>query len=154
MLNRIIRAVWRRFWSAVARHLQYYLIRTSTVWGEPSRVTLGNNVWVGNAILNTRSGNIVIEDDVFFGLNVSVLTGTHDYRLTGDARLAAVPDSGRDITIRRGVWIASNVTILGPCVIGEDSVVMAGSVVCKDLPPKMLCGGIPARPIRAISFAS
>ncbi|EGR2520269.1 hypothetical protein DYB23_17550 [Vibrio cholerae] len=44
-------------------------------------------------------------------------------------RQSGVPESGRDIIIGTGVWIASNVTVLGPCEIGNNSVISANSVV-------------------------
>jgi acetyltransferase-like isoleucine patch superfamily enzyme len=52
--------------------------------------------------------------------------------------------------IQRNVWIAAGVTIIGGVTIGENSVVAAGSVVTKDVPPNTLVGGNPARVIRSI----
>ncbi|MCR4615650.1 MAG: hypothetical protein K5756_05830 [Clostridiales bacterium] len=39
-------------------------------------------------------------------------------------------------------------TILRGVTIGEGSVVAAGSVVCKDVPPRSLVGGVPAKVIK------
>lgn len=50
-----------------------------------------------------------------------------------------IPKAGRDIVVKKGVWIASNVTILGPCVIGENSVISAGCIIRKDIPPNTIC---------------
>ena len=148
----LVNGVRNRFWFWVARQLQFYLAHTYLIWGDRDRVSIGRGVALGDAILNCRSGRIVIEDDVFFGHHVLILTGWHDYRLRGQERLLTVPQSGADITIRRGAWIASHVTVLGPCEIGEDAVIASGSVVRGNIPAGMIYGGIPARPIREIDF--
>lgn len=122
-------------------------------WGETKRVVLGNNVHLANTLFNTSSGMIVVGDDVFFGHNVCVLTGTHDYRKKGAARHMAIPDSGRDIYIGKGTWIASGVTILGPCRIGENAVISAASLLTGgDYEGGYIYAGAPAKAIKAIDF--
>jgi acetyltransferase-like isoleucine patch superfamily enzyme len=94
---------------------------------------------VNNALFNVASGKITVEDYVLFGHNVCLLTGSHDYRKVELERHLSIPDSGKDITIKRGAWIASNVIIIGPCTIGENSVIGAGSLVCEDVPSDTVC---------------
>ena len=57
---------------------------------------------------------------------------------------------GKPIVIERNVWIAAGATIIGGVTVGENSVVAAGSVVTKSVPPNTLVGGNPARVIRSI----
>ena len=122
-------------------------------WGPTKRIVVGRNVAMANTLFNTTSGLIVIGDDTFFGHNVSLLTGSHDIRKRGSARHGAIPESGRDIVIGRGVWIASNVTVVGPCTIGDDAVIAAGSVVCGgELPGGYIYAGAPAKAIKRIDF--
>lgn len=110
------------------------------------RVYLGQNVRLDNATMNVVSGDIVIGDDTFFGSGVSLLTGTHDYTAPRSERQTSSPKEGRDILIGCGVWIASNATILGPCRIGDDTVIAAGAVVTtRDVPAGALVGGVPAK---------
>ena len=105
-----------------------------------------------NALFNCSSGNISIGDYSFFGHNVCLLTGTHDFRKKREGRFP-YPEEGRDIRIGEGVWIASNVTILGPCTIGDHAVIGGGSVVCGgNLPGGFLYAGFPAKPIQPIDF--
>lgn len=54
----------------------------------------------------------------------------------------------KNITIKRGAWLGANVILLSGVTIGENSVVGAGSVVTKDVPPRCIVGGNPARIIR------
>ena len=79
-----------------------------------------------------------------------MLTGSHDYRKFGLKRIEAGVINGNDITIEEGVWIASNATIIGPCVIGRDAVVAAGSVVIKDVLPRTVVAGTPAKVIKML----
>jgi acetyltransferase-like isoleucine patch superfamily enzyme len=58
---------------------------------------------------------------------------------------------GKPIVIGRNVWIAAGATIIGGVTVGDDSVVAAGSVVTRDVPPDTLVGGNPARVIRSIA---
>ncbi|MHB1651884.1 MAG: acyltransferase [Desulfitobacteriaceae bacterium] len=123
------------------------------VWGdEKGRLNIANTAVVNNALFNLSSGNISIEDWVFFGHNVSVLTGTHNYYSFDEKRQADYPCSGRDVIIKRGAWVASNSTIAGPCIIGEHSVVAACSFVNGDVPSYSIVAGIPAKVIKQITF--
>lgn len=107
---------------------------------------------VNNAILNATSGVITIGEYAFLSHGTSLLAGTHDLTKTGFERQRLIPSSGQDITIERGAWIATNATIIGPCRIGENSVVAAGAVVLADVPPNTLVGGIPARVIKTLDL--
>ena len=55
------------------------------------------------------------------------------------------------IRIGTHVWIDSNATILSGVSIGEWSVVAAGAVVTKDVPPMTVVGGVPAKIIKKIT---
>lgn len=120
-------------------------LNTYRLYGDPARLKIADGALPMNALFNTLSGTIEIGREVFFGHNVSILTGSHDYRKLGTERAAAVPSSGRDIVIEDGVWIASNATVLGPCRIGAHAVVAAGALVCDRVPPYAIVAGVPAR---------
>jgi acetyltransferase-like isoleucine patch superfamily enzyme len=120
------------------------------VWGDEKRLRLHASAQVHDALFNTVSGTITVHENAFFGHGVSVLTGTHDIHKLGSARRRSFPRRGRDVVIEEGVWVASNATILGPCVIGEHAVVAAGAVVTGDVPPRTIVGGVPARPVGSL----
>lgn len=125
--------------------LNHYL-----VYGDPQRLQLSASCVVNNALFNLSSGTICIGENVFFGHNVSLITGTHDYNKFGKARMYDFPTEGNDIAIEEGVWIASNVTVIGPCKIGKHSVVAAGAVVKGDIPSYQIVAGVPAKIVKAI----
>jgi acetyltransferase-like isoleucine patch superfamily enzyme len=54
------------------------------------------------------------------------------------------------IVIGDNVWIASRATILKGVTIGEGSVIAAGSVVTKDVPPYCVAAGVPAKVIKRL----
>lgn len=126
------------------------MLTIPVVWGDVTRVKKSEKSYLNNATLNTSSGEIIIEDHVFFGHGVSLITGTHDFNKKGLERINSYPKEGRDIIIRTGVWIASNVTVIGPCEIGENSVVGAGSLVLGDIPADCVYAGSPAKFIKKI----
>ena len=57
------------------------------------------------------------------------------------------------ITIGNNVWIGANVTILPGVTIGDDTVIVAGSVVNRDIPSGVIAVGNPSRAIRKITEA-
>lgn len=99
------------------------------IWGDESRLIIGDNVVINDALINTVSGHVKIGDNSFFGHSVFILTGTHNVEGLNLKRQQDFPIEGRDIIIGSGVWIASNAIVLAPCTIGDNAVVSAGSVV-------------------------
>ncbi|MHC5718789.1 MAG: acyltransferase [Nostoc sp.] len=120
------------------------------VFGDSQRLTLSPTCIVNNALFNVSSGNISVRDHVFFGHNVSLITGTHNYTKFGLERMENFPKEGNDIIVEEGVWIASNVTVIGPCNIGKHSVIAGGSVVKGNIPSYHVVAGIPAKTIKEI----
>ena len=110
-------------------------------------IRVGRNVFVNQNCTFYDLGGLDIADDVMIGPNVSLITSGHPIE----------PSRRRDgviakpIVIERNVWIAAGATIIGGVTVGENSVVAAGSVVTKDVPPNTLVGGNPARVIRSIA---
>ncbi len=154
---------WRRFLSPshylsailvrLAPVLRLHLAHTPLIWGDRKRLHLGARVHLVDAVINLRSGTISIGDDSFMGHGVMLLTGKHDMGLRGAARHDAVPDHGRDIHIGKGVWVASGAIVIGPCQIGDNTVIGAGAVVTGQIPADSLCtGATPPRlePLREV----
>jgi len=120
------------------------------VYGDPAKLHIHPTAIVNNALFNLSSGEITIGEYAFFGHNVSVLTGTHDWTTFGKERQTAVPKSGRDVVIEEGVWVSSNAIVVAPCRIGAHAVVGVGSLVLKDVEPYTVVAGNPARVLRTI----
>ena len=110
-------------------------------------ISVGRNVFVNQNCTFYDLGGLEIGDDVMIGPNVSIITSGHPIE---PSRRRAFT-TAKPIVIERNVWIAAGATIIGGVTVGENSVVAAGSVVTKDVPPNTLVGGNPARVIRSIA---
>jgi acetyltransferase-like isoleucine patch superfamily enzyme len=109
-------------------------------------ISVGRNVFINQNCTFYDLGGLEIADDVMIGPNVSLITSGHPLEPSQRrARVIAKP-----IVIERNVWIAAGATIIGGVTVGENSVVAAGSVVTRDVPPNTLVGENPARVIRSI----
>ena len=54
----------------------------------------------------------------------------------------------KDVTVEEDVWLGVNVTLLSGVTVGRGSIVAAGAVVSKDVPPYSIVGGVPAKFIK------
>lgn len=123
---------------------------TPRVYGDPAKLHVAETAVVNDALFNLSSGEITVGEYAFFGHGVSVLTGTHDWRVFGAARQTAVPKTGNDVVVEEGVWVSSGATLVGPCRVGANAVVAVGAVVLGDVAPYTIVGGVPARVLREI----
>ena len=94
---------------------------------------------------------VVIEDNVFIGHGVMFINDSYPRATTSDGKLQTQADWKVECTvIKRGASIGSGATILANTEIGEDAIVGAGSVVTKNVPPRSIVAGNPARVLRYI----
>ena len=123
------------------------------IMGPKNRVHLGKDVKIKDTdFFVTNSGHIWIDDYSDFGHHVNLLCGYHDYTVHNEKRFP-YPDKGFDIKIGKGVLLCSCCIIIGPCTIGDNSIIEAGSVVVKEnIQPDQFWAGDPARLIRKDSY--
>lgn len=116
-------------------------------------IVIGHNFFSGPYLyLNTNDiSNILIGNDVMMGPYVKILSGNHiiDYKY-GPMNSAPPKQKGHDkgILIENDVWIGVNVIILDGSILSEGSVIGAGSVTNRFIPPYVIAAGNPARVIR------
>lgn len=107
------------------------LIEGDVIIGDNVTIKSGVQLWDG-----TRIGN-----DVFIGPNASFTNDNHP-------RSKQYPAEFLGITIEHHASIGANATLLPKIRIGEYAMVGAGAVVTKDVPPKAVVVGNPAKIIR------
>ena len=89
---------------------------------------------------------VVVEDEVFIGHGVTFTNDRYPRATTRDGLMKTDADWKCQSTIvKRGASIGSGVTLLAGITIGERSIIGAGSVVTRDVPPGAVVAGNPAR---------
>lgn len=135
----LVRRLAARCGDCVAIHEGVYLFRLA-------HAAFGSNVSVHPMCYLDATGGLTIGDDVSIAHGVSILTTEHDYAVLGVAtRDAAVRPA--PVTIGNDVWIGAGARILAGVTIGDHAVVGAGAVVTRDVPPRRIVVGVPARPL-------
>src|SRR5215831_3093031 len=111
-------------------------------------LTVGVNCLFTTPLYLNLNAPITIGNEVVIGHHVMIITDDHEigppWRRCGD-RVA------RPVVIEDGVWIAARATLLPGVTIGRGSVVAAGALVNRDVPPNTLVGGVPARVLRTLA---
>lgn len=116
-----------------------------TVFGRFTR--LGKNVFINSGCTFLDRGGITLEDDVFIGTQVCLITENHPEEPHLRHNVYTRP-----IVIKRNAWIGAGAIVLPGITVGENAIVGAGSVVTKDVPANAIYAGNPARFIRNIKI--
>jgi UDP-2-acetamido-3-amino-2,3-dideoxy-glucuronate N-acetyltransferase len=103
------------------------------------RVSIGNNVKIQNNV--SIYEGVTLEDDVFCGPSM-VFTNINTPRSAFPRNKS---EDNLPTLVKRGASIGANATIVCGHVLGEHSLIGAGSVVTSDVPPHALVYGNPAR---------
>ena len=111
------------------------------------RITIGTYCFVNWGAVFLDVGPITLGNSVQLGPNVQLLTATHP--LGAAERRAGWQRSG-PISIGDDAWLGGGVIVLPGVTIGAETVVGAGSVVTRDLPPGVVAVGNPARVVREL----
>lgn len=107
-----------------------------------SKFTIKDNVRINEGVNIDYSGDVFIEDGVTISRECIIYSHSHGY----DPR--SIPDK-RSLKIEKNVWIGARAFISeNVSVIGEGSIVAAGSLVTKDVPTNAIVGGNPAKVIK------
>jgi maltose O-acetyltransferase len=108
---------------------------------------VGDDCLLNSPLYLNPSAPITIGNHVGIGHHVVIITDTHHI---GAGAARAGERVARPVSIEDGAWIAARVTILPGVTIGRGTVVAAGAVVTKDVPPNTLVAGVPARAKREL----
>lgn len=127
---------------------KHAIIRPSNIYGGSigEGLKIGNNSNIGPFAYIGCSGYIEIGDNVMISPRVSIYAENHVY----DQPDMLLKDQGvkvESVIIEDDCWIAANSIILAGVTIGKGSVIAAGSVVTKTIPPYSIAAGVPAKVI-------
>jgi maltose O-acetyltransferase len=119
-----------------ARHpIAKLVIGKSNAFSNNVSIVANEQITLGNAC---RIGDLVAIYDC-------------DFHEVNPATRHASPGATKPVHIGNNVWLGSRVIVLKGVVIGDNSVVGAGSVVTKSIPANCLAAGVPAKVIRLLS---
>lgn len=117
-------------------------------WSPPDGgISLGARTYIGPNSVLFGAGRIDIGDAVLISPGVVITSHQHTFR-DNALDIREQPISFGNIIIEDNVWIGANATILPGVSIGRGSVVGAGAVVTRDVPPAVVVMGAPARVVR------
>ncbi len=164
MTKRVLKRVIRRAWNVAYRS---YAVRSNvsvgadvhvgigTILWAPTQLTVGNHTYIGKYCTiecdGAIGGNVLIANHVgLLGRN------DHDYRCIGKAIREApwigettYSGIGRDlrVVVEDDVWIGYGAVVLSGTTVSRGSIVAAGAVVTKDVPPYAIVAGNPAKQV-------
>lgn len=110
-------------------------------------IRIGRNGFINYNCVFLDCAPIEIGNDLQMGPMVQLYTATHP--LDPEERRSGL-EAARPIRIGDDVWIGGGAIVLPGVVIGDGAVIGAGSVVTRDVPPRTLVVGNPARVVRAL----
>jgi maltose O-acetyltransferase len=108
-------------------------------------IRIGRNGFVNYGCVFLDCNLITIGDDVQIGPGVHIYTALHP--LTPEVRRSGL-ESSKAVSIGHNVWLAGSCVICPGVSIGDNSVIGAGSVVVRDIPPSSLAVGNPCRVVK------
>lgn len=108
-------------------------------------IRLGRRVFINSGCKFQDQGGITIGDDTLIGHNCVIATLNHV--ADPDRRADMIP---APVRIGNKVWVGANVTILQGVTIGDGAILAAGAVVTRDVPPRGVAAGVPAKIIKTI----
>ena len=111
---------------------------------EEGHLEIGNNVFINYGSSLVAAAHVRVGDDCLIGTHVMVMDC--DFHRVEDK---AWDTTGEPVIIEDRVWLGNRSIVLKGVTIGHDAVVAAGAVVVKDVPPRSVVAGNPARVVRS-----
>jgi len=137
-------AILRELLGSIGEHVD---IRPPLAMDYGYQTSIGPGTFINSGAVILDVGRVTIGADVQIGPNVQLLTPTRP--LEPELRRSGA-EAAEPIAIGDNVWLGGGVIVCPGVTIGQDTVVGAGAVVTRDLPPGVLAVGNPARVIRSL----
>lgn len=117
---------------------------------------IGNNVQINDFVHISAWEQVVIGNDVLIASKVYISDVSHGNMKEQNYDITIAPIKQKlyckPVHIGDKVWVGESVCILPGVTIGECSIIGAGSVVTKSIPPYSIAVGTPAKVIKRYNF--
>ncbi len=142
----IVRASWNPFMSIKIFFLRMFgakigkglVIKNNVVIKSPWYITIGDNVWLGEACWIDNLDRVTIGSNVCVSQGAMILTGNHDYTCS------SFPYRNAPVTIEDGAWIGAKSVVCPGVTVHENAVLTVGSIATGDMEANMIYKGNPA----------
>lgn len=115
-------------------------------------IKIGNNCYIGRRNLMSSSRELIIGDYVMTNNECKFLGSNHVYSNPMQPYIATGTMNDDILKIGVNTWVGAGVIVLGAVTIGHGSIIGAGSVVTKDIPPFSIAVGNPCKVIKRFDF--
>lgn len=132
-------ALLRAFGACIGKGL---VIKNNVTIKFPWKLTIGDNVWLGEQCWIDNLDNVTIGNNVCISQGALLLTGNHDYTVF------SMPYRNASITLEDGVWVGSKAVVCPGVRMRENSIATVGSVITKNTEADGIYQGTPAKMIR------
>lgn len=129
------------------RHVGDHVVVRPPFACEYGAVTIGDRTFVNADVMMIDVAPITIGATCQIATRVQLVTAAHP---VDPERRRQGWEYGEPITLADNVWLGAGVIVCPGVTIGQDTVVGAGAVVTRDLPPAVVAAGVPARVVREI----
>lgn len=127
---------------------EFSIIECTGVLRAPGEeLVIGNNVGISqHAFIGVR-GKVTIGNNVMFGPYVTIYAANHNYT-DPNQLIISQGENRKGIEIGDDCWLGTGCKILDGVKVGKGSIIAAGAVVTKDVPPYSIVAGVPAKVIK------
>jgi len=116
--------------------------RLGLPFNEENLIKIGDRTFIGRCCEINCGSAIVIGNDCLIASNTTIVDAAH--KILPPDQLTNSQTYSVPIVIEDDVWIGTHCVVIGGVTIGKGSIVAAGAVVTKSIPPYEIWGGIPA----------
>lgn len=145
-----VRGLWKKLAKAIAKSFPLNAVRISALRAAGYRV--GRSVYLGSELhvtdeLFSNACSLSIGDRVAIAQRVLIILSSHPNNSRLREQVGVI--NGK-VTICDDAWIGAGAILLPDVTVGERAIVAAGAIVTKDVPPRSVVAGNPARVLRSI----
>lgn len=115
-------------------------------------IVIGNNCYIGRRNFFSSGWQIYMSDYIMTGIDCKFMGSDHIFNTPFEPYIATGTTNDKIIKICTNVWLGAGVVVIGNVTIGHGSIIGAGALVNKDIPPFSIAVGNPCKVIKRFDF--